>query len=116
MSTSGCIDATSAASRGTANERRESLRPAGYPDTVSTTQGDDPAPGLVLGWRWLVCMALTGGVVGLATNFVLDAGFPPRLFLAALLVFFAALLTWAVVSYRRFVRQQRRSAEALSPG
>ena len=85
---------------------------AGYPDTVSTTQGDDPAPGPLLGWRWCVCLVFMGGVVAMAIEYALDAGVPSLLIPAALLALAVALYR----SYRRFVRQQRRMAEELSSG
>ena len=78
-----------------------------YTDNMSVTQIDAPAPEPRRGWLPLVCAALVGGVAAMAAGYVRGAGVPP-------LVVLVALLAVPIVSYWRFVRQQRRKAEAAA--
>ncbi len=71
-----------------------------YPDTMNKTHGNAPAGRTwKLGFSWY---AFAGAIAG---SCCLYFGIPP-------LAVLAAALGFGVVSYRRFVRQQRRKAEA----
>ncbi len=72
---------------------------------MSATRSDVPAPEPRWDWRLFVRAAFIGGVAAMATQYVLGAGVPR-------LVILVALLAVPIVSYWRFVRQQRRRAEA----
>ena len=72
---------------------------------MTTTHSDAPALEARRGWLSFVRAAFMGGVAAMAAGYARDAGVPP-------LVVLFALLAVPIVSYRRFVRQQRRRAEA----